>query len=270
MAAKKNSVWAWSRTGLRGALCLTAALSGQAAKGADAGAHEPSAPLPPAAEQGRTLFNGKGLCSTCHGIDGYRDRLPPQLSPNIRENIGRLDPPPADLRRAETLTLTTDKQRFEAIRHGHLRTAMYPLSKESLSDEEILSLLPYLAALRGTARAAAPMGGTGDGSSLQGDAKSGRTLYHEIGGCAVCHGIEGHLNRKPPISADLSKRLSRLAVPPANLRDPAKLKAQDDEDRYRSIKLGHPGTAMYPKNLLRDEDIRDLIAYLRTLREATR
>ncbi len=72
--------------------------------------------------------------------------------------------------------------------------------------------------------------------SVEGDA-----LYNAY--CAVCHGIEGHLNRKPPISADLSKRLSRLAVPPANLRDPAKLKAQDDEDdgnHHRRAKAQEP------------------------------
>lgn len=217
------------------------------------------------AEEGRAIFNGKGLCATCHGLDGHRDRLPPELSRNIRENIARLNPPPADLRQAATLTLTTDKQRFEAIRQGHLRSAMYSLPNEVLSDEEILALLSYLASIRSTMPASSSVP-TPD-TSLRGDAKNGRQLYHEIGGCAVCHGIEGHLNRRPPISADLAKRLDRLAAPPANLRNPAKLKSRNDEDRFRSIKLGHPGTAMYPKHLLRDEDIRDLIAYLSTLRE---
>lgn len=215
-------------------------------------------------EPGRAIFNGKGLCSTCHGVDGHRDRLPPQLSKNIRENIEHLNPVPADLRQAATLTLTTDKQRFEAIRQGHLRTAMYPLSKEALSDEEILALLPYLASIRG--RNPTPASMPEPDSSLRGDAKNGRQLYHELGGCAICHGIEGHLNRRPPMSADLAKRLDALPAAPANLRNPANLKSQNDEDRFRSIRRGHPGTAMYPKTLLRDEDIRDLIAYLGTLR----
>ena len=223
---------------------------------------------PADAEQGRAIFNGKGLCSTCHGIDGYRDRLPAQLSPNIRENIERLNPAPPDLRQAAALTLTSDKQRFESIRHGHLRTAMYPLSKEALSDEEILALLPYLASIRGTIPSPAPIPALD--TSLRGDAKSGRQLYHELGGCAICHGIDGHLDRRPPMSTDLAKRLDALPAPPANLRNPATLKSQNDEDRYHSIKRGHPGTAMYPKTLLRDEDIRNLIAYLATLRETAR
>ncbi|MCW5788207.1 MAG: cytochrome c [Nitrospira sp.] len=220
------------------------------------------------AEQGRTIFNGKGLCSTCHGIDGHRDRLPPQLSAHIRENIERLTPAPPDLRRVDTLTSTTDKERFEIIRHGHLRTAMYPLSQATLSDEDIRALLPYLASIRGTLSRTVPT--PEPVSPLRGDAAQGRQLFHELGGCAICHGIEGHLDRRPPISKDLAQRLDALPAPPADLRNPAALKAENDEDRFLSIKRGHPGTAMYPKTLLRDEDIRDLVAYLATLRDGGR
>lgn len=253
---------------LTGGLCLVACSIAGSLLWAGAPSQTKPANRPAVAEQGRAIFNGKGLCSTCHGVDGHRDRLPPQLSKNIRENIEHLTPAPPDLRQAATLTLTTDTQRFEAIRHGHLRTAMYPLSKEALSDEEILALLPYLASIRGTA--SAPASTPEPDTSLRGDAKSGRQLYHELGGCAICHGIEGHLNRRPRMSADLAKRLDALPAPPANLRDPATLKSQNDEDRYRSIKRGHPGTAMYPKTLLRDEDVRDLMAYLATLRDTGR
>lgn len=223
---------------------------------------------PTAAEQGRIIFNGTGLCSTCHGIDGRKHQLPPQLSPHTRENIERLSPTPPDLRQPKALTLTTDTQRFEIIRHGHLRTAMYPLSPETLSDEDILALLSYLASLRGTAPPSITPPETD--ASLRGDAKRGRQLYHELDGCAICHGIDGQLTRRPPISKDLAHRLDTLPAPPANLRDPASLTSQNDEDRFLSIKRGHPGTAMYPKALLRDEDIRDLVAYLATLRASSR
>lgn len=223
---------------------------------------------PTAAEQGRIIFNGTGLCSTCHGIDGRKHQLPPQLSLHTRENIERLSPTPQDLRQPEALTLTSDTQRFEIIRHGHLRTAMYPLSPETLSDEDILALLSYLASLRGTAPPSITPPETD--ASLRGDAKRGRQLYHELGGCAICHGIDGQLTRRPPISKDLAHRLDTLPAPPANLRDPASLTSQNDEDRFLSIKRGHPGTAMYPKALLRDEDIRDLVAYLATLRASSR
>jgi len=252
-------------TGLMSLACLFVAWLLNPMVWADAASEIKPESRPAAAEPGREIFNGKGLCSTCHGVDGYKGRLPETLSRNVRENIARLNPGPADLRQAETLTLTTDKQRFEAIRHGHLRTAMYSLSKETLSDQEILALLPYLASIRGTV--SPPVPEPAPRALFSGDAKNGRQLYHELGGCAMCHGIEGHLDRRPPTSKDLAKRLDALPAPPANLRDPATLKSQNDEDRYRSIKLGHPGTAMYPKTLLRDEDIRDLVAYLAVLRK---
>ena len=28
------------------------------------------------AETGRSVFNGKGACSSCHGVDGYLDKRP--------------------------------------------------------------------------------------------------------------------------------------------------------------------------------------------------
>jgi mono/diheme cytochrome c family protein len=230
---------------------------------ADPATNTTSAKDPGRAAQGRALFNGKGICSTCHGVDGDRNRLPRHLTPNVRENIAGLDPKPPDLRHAGSLTLTTDKQRFASIRHGHLRSSMQPLSREVLSDDDIVSILAYLASIRGTVPPAAPVP---EGDSVpRGDAGSGRQVYHEIGGCAICHGIEGHLNQRPPISPDLAQRLARLPVPPANLRKPAGLKSKNDEDRFRSIKFGHPGTAMFPKHLLRDDDIRDVVAYLGTL-----
>lgn len=251
-----------------GTLCLVIPLIAGSLLWAESASETKSGDIPQDANRGRIIFNGKGLCSTCHGIDGYKDHLPPELSRNVRENIKRLNPAPSDLRQTPALTLTTDKQRFEVIRHGHLRSAMYPLSKEALSDEEILALLPYLAFIRGTVPP--PASAPTSSFFLRGDANNGRQLYHELGGCAICHGIEGHLNTRPPMSADLIRRLDALPAPPADLRNPATLRSQNDEDRYRSIKLGHLGTAMYPKTLLRDEDIRDLVAYLATLLEGTR
>lgn len=228
----------------------------------------PVAAAAPTAEEGRAVFNGKGMCSTCHGIDAHRDQLPAHLTPKVRENILRLDPKPADLRNASGLKLSTDKQRFDAIRHGHLRSSMQALSKHTLSDNDILAVLAYLASIRGTEVPPAPV--PGPDPSLRGEVNSGRQIYHEIGGCAICHGTEGRLDQRPPISADLAQKLDALPIPPADLRNPATLKSRNDEDVFKSIKRGHPGTAMFPKSLLRDEDIRDLVAYLATLRGENR
>ena len=96
-------------------------------------------------EAGRKVFNGKGICHYCHGIDGYLDK-PPQLAPDTAVLIAQLNPAPADLRNPKTLRLTSDKARANAIREGHTGTGMFPTT--TLNDQEIMDILAYLSVLR--------------------------------------------------------------------------------------------------------------------------
>lgn len=97
------------------------------------------------AAAGRKVFNGKGICHYCHGIDGYLDK-PPQLAPDTAVLIAQLNPAPADLRNPGTLRLKSDKARANAIREGHTGTGMFPTT--TLNDQEIVDLLVYLSVLR--------------------------------------------------------------------------------------------------------------------------
>jgi mono/diheme cytochrome c family protein len=97
------------------------------------------------AERGRAVFNGKGVCYYCHGIDGNRARRP-QLTADTAALIAQLNPPPADLRNQKTQYLTSDKQRARAIREGHLGTGMFP--DTTMTDQELTDTLAYLAILR--------------------------------------------------------------------------------------------------------------------------
>jgi mono/diheme cytochrome c family protein len=97
------------------------------------------------AEAGRDVFNGKGVCHYCHGIDGYRHKLP-QLASDTAALIAQLNPPPADLRDPKTLHLTSDKARAKAIRDGHTGTGMFPTT--TLTKQELADTLSYLATLR--------------------------------------------------------------------------------------------------------------------------
>jgi len=98
------------------------------------------------AERGRTVFNGKGVCYYCHGIDGNKDQRP-QLTADTVALIAQLNPPPIDLRNQKALSLTSDKQRAHAIREGHLGTGMFP--DTTMTDQELTDTLAYLALLRG-------------------------------------------------------------------------------------------------------------------------
>jgi hypothetical protein len=95
--------------------------------------------------RGREIFNGKGACYYCHGIDGYLGRKP-RLNSDTAEIITRLQPPPADLRNPGSLHLKTDRERSRAIREGHSGTGMFP--DTSMTDQDLADTLIYLALIR--------------------------------------------------------------------------------------------------------------------------
>jgi len=97
------------------------------------------------AQEGRSAFNGKGACYYCHGVDGYRDRVP-QSEGDTAALIARLNPPPTDLRNPGSLRLASDKARAKAIREGHPGTGMFP--DTTMTDRELDDTLAYLALLR--------------------------------------------------------------------------------------------------------------------------
>ncbi len=119
-----------------------------------AGASASSKVKPPGdAEAGRAVFNGKGVCHYCHGMDGHRDRLP-QLEAGTAALIAQLNPPPPDLRNPKTLRLKTDKQRARAIREGHPGTGMFP--DTTMTNQELADTLAYLVVLQKESRAKQP------------------------------------------------------------------------------------------------------------------
>ena len=97
------------------------------------------------AERGRAVFNGKGVCYYCHGIDGNKDQRP-QLAADTASLIAQLNPQPTDLRNPKALYLKTDKQRAHAIREGHPGTGMFPDTR--MTDQELTDTLTYLGLLR--------------------------------------------------------------------------------------------------------------------------
>lgn len=96
-------------------------------------------------ERGRAVFNGKGVCYYCHGIDGKKDQRP-ELAADTAALIEQLNPLPADLRNRKGLRLTSDKARFNAIREGHPGTGMFP--DTTMTTQELTDTLAYLALLR--------------------------------------------------------------------------------------------------------------------------
>ncbi len=138
------------RLSLAGVL-LVSGLAIQFADNSDTNVWAGAAPSPKSvnaagdAGRGRAVFNGKGVCYYCHGMDGNRAQVP-QLGADTAALIAQLSPPPADLRNPKSLRLTTDKARAKAIREGHPGTGMFP--DTTMTDQELADTLAYLAQLR--------------------------------------------------------------------------------------------------------------------------
>ncbi len=106
---------------------------------------QPGVKPKPNVERGRNIFHGSGSCSYCHGMDGYLDRLPP-MKEDIAALIGRLNPPPTDLRNPGVLRLKTNKERARAIREGHPSTGRF--RDFTMTDRDMADILFYLAFIR--------------------------------------------------------------------------------------------------------------------------
>jgi mono/diheme cytochrome c family protein len=85
-----------------------------------------------------------------------------------------------------------------------------------------------------------------------GDPVTGREIY--VNTCIQCHGIDGK-----------GARGIRLVPPPADLGSPA-VQGRLDGTLFKRIHEGKPNTAMGAwKHALSDEEIWDVLAYVRTL-----
>jgi cytochrome c2 len=94
------------------------------------------------AKKGNNLFNGKGACDACHGYLGQVDQI---LDSTVGQ-VAEMNPKRPNLRNPQRLKLTTDKQRFRAIKYGIPGTIMVPMPH--ISDDEIIDMLAYLRDLR--------------------------------------------------------------------------------------------------------------------------
>ena len=196
---------------------------------------------------GRNVFNGKGICHYCHGIDGYRDK-PPQLAPDTAALIAQLDPAPADLRNPKILHLKSDEARAKIIREGHTGTGMFPTT--TLAGQELADTLSYLSALRHEGRefadVSSPRAAEGatptDRKPPLVNANRGEELYQAS--CVVCHGSRAEGGVGP-----------KLAGNPVLSNDQA------------FWKIVHEGRHVMPplKGVVTDQQLADIRAWLRTL-----
>lgn len=96
--------------------------------------------------------------------------------------------------------------------------------------------------------------------------ESGRKIFNGRGACHYCHGVDGRVDQRPQLEPDTAAVVARLNPHPVDLRNAAGLRLNTDRQRARIIREGHRGTGMLPDARLTDAEIRDLLAYLSSLR----
>ncbi len=184
-------------------------------------------------EAGRTLYNGR--CWPCHGPTGRGDG----------PAAAALRPPPADFTDPDKVTERTAARLYAVLSRGLPGTAM---AAQPLSEKEKFDVIAYLRTLvryGGEDRA-------GEGPA-PGDPRKGKETYDKR--CWACHGTTGAGDG--PAAADMIPAPNRFSDYEASRK-------RSDRDWISAIQSGIPGTAMYPQRLTPGE-IRDLVAYLRTL-----
>jgi mono/diheme cytochrome c family protein len=83
-------------------------------------------------EQGKALYNGKGTCFNCHGIDGSGNG----------PVAAQLDPPPRNFQHHGSWWHRTEGEIFWVIKNGSAGTSMVGFGGQ-LTDEEIWSIIQY-------------------------------------------------------------------------------------------------------------------------------
>jgi mono/diheme cytochrome c family protein len=99
-----------------------------------------------------------------------------------------------------------------------------------------------------------------------GDPEKGRQVFHGRGICHYCHGQNGDLENLPELKPETLRTIRGLRPHPPDLRRPKELKLKSDRERFLIVREGHEGTGMLPDTTLSNQEIRDVVAYLATLR----
>lgn len=99
-----------------------------------------------------------------------------------------------------------------------------------------------------------------------GDPERGKQVFHGRGICYYCHGRNGDPEKLPDLKPETLRTVRGLHPQPPDLRRPKTLKLENDNERFLIIREGHEGTGMLPDTTLSNQEIRDVVAYLATLR----
>jgi mono/diheme cytochrome c family protein len=116
----------------------------------------------------------------------------------------------------------------------------------------------------------AALGAVSSEGARGGDPEKGRQVFHGRGICHYCHGQNGDPEHLPELRPETLRTIRGLRPQPPDLRRSEALRLKSDRQRFVIIRDGHEGTGMLPDTTLSNQEIRDVVAYLATLRDTAR
>ncbi len=125
---------------------------------------------------GKKVYQGKGSCVLCHGVDGRGTGM----------GAPSLDPSPRNFHRAGFWQHRTDGELFWTIKHGSFGTGMVAYG-DFLTDEEIWAVITYEHTFADDIK---------DGAGAGDDRSTGGTMRPHGGGC--CPMPEGPRRKSKP------------------------------------------------------------------------
>lgn len=197
----------------------------------------------PAAYALGSVDNGKKLftshCFVCHGVDGKGNG----------PAAAKLETKPRDLTNNAYMAKLSDRQIFSAVSEGgpgFHGSVFMPQWGKVMSADEIWDIVAHVRVLHRPA-------------SAQGDKQNGEKLFKTY--CASCHGAGG--KGDGPLSPVYSPK-------PQDLTDDKVMSAKSDQELFTAISQGGKaaGASQFMPGwgtMLNDEEIRDVIAYMRSL-----
>jgi putative heme-binding domain-containing protein len=224
-----------------------------------------------AIEQGMNLYRFR--CAVCHGIDGRGERA-------------------TDL--TETVHEKTDAQLFRVVERGVPGTEM---PAAPLHGDEIRMVVAYLRTL----------GGRPSATDAGGNPENGKKIFWGKGGCGLCHLVNGDGGRLGPDLSRIGSARSRLALT-REIRNPSgyitpgyetvtavkrdgtrirgcrksedafSIQLMDTSEELLSLlkkdlrEFAEESTSLMPAygpDRLTDDELRDLLRYLGSLRSAS-
>jgi len=186
-----------------------------------------------AAPDGAQLYAGH--CAACHGDKGSGGVGVPLALPSFLESVD-------------------DEFLRKTVRHGRPGRVMPAFPK--LSDAQLDALVGYI---RSWSSKPAPQYVA---DPVRGNVEHGKALYATH--CAACHGPNGEGGKGTGVTFSRQRDLPIIA--PA-INNPGFLKAVTDEMIRHTLLHGREGTPMrsYLEQGLSEQDINDLVAYVRSL-----